>query len=84
MVDAQQIQRGSLLTIREGISVPLGHIVADPRGYSVDNREESDRDLVPGTIVVFMGVPSGEDDALVVLADGVLGWVFTDEVDPLQ
>jgi hypothetical protein len=52
----------------------------DESGYAVDSSDESDRELAPGTPVVFMGVPSGEDDALVVLADGVLGWVFIDEV----
>jgi len=84
MVDPQKIQRGSLLRIRNGIKVPLGNITIEGDGYyAVDNSEESDRELPPDTPVVFMGIPAGEDDALVVLAEGVLGWVFSDEVDLL-
>ena len=85
MVDPQKIQRGSLLRIRNGIKVPLGNITIEGSGYyAVDNSEESERDLDPSTPVVFMGIPSGEDDALVVLVEGVLGWVFSDEVEQLE
>lgn len=80
-LDIRQLQRGSLLRIREDIMVHLGDVIVDKGGEYFMMEDSEEYPLPPGTLVVFLGVSRGNDDAFIVLADGSVGWVFRDEVE---
>jgi hypothetical protein len=81
MVRLRDLNRGELLRVVSGVRVPLGNITRTDDAY-VPLEDESETELHPGSPVVFICPLSGQDDSLVILADGRVGWVFTDEVDP--
>lgn len=82
MIDLQRVERGSLLQVIEGISVPFGRVEAQEDGhYLAINDDSAEEELLPpGSPIVLMGEAIDNPDAIVVLADGRLGWVFRDEV----
>ena len=85
MVELNSLQHGDLWWVNDKISVPLGDVVLREDGtYSLDQTSDATCELRPGSAIVFVSFSSEEDNAIVVLADGILGWVFRDEVDQLD
>jgi hypothetical protein len=83
MVRIKDLNRGDLLRVASGVRVPLGNITHEDGEYSAPEGE-SETELEPGSPVVFICPLASQDDSLIILADGMLGWVFTDEVEPCQ
>ena len=81
MVRISDLSRGDLLLVTAGVQVPLGNITHEDGSYRA-NEDESESELEPGSTVVFICPLEGQDESLVILANGRIGWVFTDEVDP--
>jgi|LauGreDrversion4_2_1035121.scaffolds.fasta_scaffold06294_14 hypothetical protein len=76
------INRGDLLRIRTGIAVVMGGVKISERTGAYTWRDADEEvNMAPGSIVMFMGLLSDDDDAIVILADGQIGWVFVDEVE---
>ena len=77
------VQRGDLLRVRHGIVVLMGRVAEGTRAetYTWVGVDDEEWELEPGEVVMFMGVLQDDDDALVVLARGQMGWVFIDEVE---
>jgi len=76
------INRGDLLRIRTGIAVVMGGVKISERTGAYTWRDSDEEvNMAPGSIVMFMGLLSDDDDAIVILADGQIGWVFVDEVE---
>lgn len=85
MVELRNLQHGDLLWVNDGIKVPLGDVALREDGtYSLDQDGDATCELRPGSAIVFVSFSAEEDNAIVVLADGILGWVFRDEVDQLD
>ena len=65
--------------------VTLGNAFVNDRGaYEIAEMDDDYYNSVPsGTPVVFLGVTLDDDDAIIVLADGRMGWVFRDEVEAI-
>jgi hypothetical protein len=79
------IRRGDLMKVHDGITVPLGAVLINSHGhYEIDTHHLEVQILQPGTMILVLGVPDQDVNALVVLADGEIGWVFRDEVKELQ
>ena len=77
------VQRGDLLRVRHGIVVLMGRVAEGTRAetYTWAGVDDEEWQLEAGEIATFMGVLQDDDDAVVVLARGQIGWVFIDEVE---
>jgi len=85
MVELCNLQHGDLLWVNDKIIVPLGEVILREDGtYTLDQASDETCDLRPGTAIMFVASLTEVDDAIVVLVDGVLGWVLRDEVDQLD
>jgi hypothetical protein len=80
VLDIACVSRGALLRVRDNIIVTLGRVSVEDDGmYRIVDDEECEYTLA-NPVVMFLGVTPVDDDAIVVLADGRIGWVFRDEV----
>lgn len=80
VLDIASVSRGALLRVRDNIIVTLGKVDVENGAYRIVDSEECEYTLA-NPIVMFLGVTPVDDDAVIVLADGKLGWVFRDEVE---
>lgn len=82
-VSITDLDRGNLLRVKQGIIVQMGRVTegSRPNTYTWKGTDDEEWELEPGEVVMFVGVLQDDDDALVVLARGQVGWVFIDEVD---
>ena len=79
VLDIASVSRGALLRVRDNVIVTLGKVDIADGTYRIVDGEEYEYTLA-NPIVMFLGVTPVDDDAIVVLADGRIGWVFRDEV----
>lgn len=78
-VEIARLQRGDLLRVRDNVVVTLGSVrVADGVYHFVEDDEANT--LHADSLAVFISLTPDDDSAIVVLVDGQVGWVFTDEV----
>ena len=80
VLDIARVSRGALLRVRDNIIVTLGKVDIAEGAYRIVDGEDCEYTL-SNPIVMFLGVTLTDDDAIIVLADGKLGWVFRDEVE---